>query len=629
MWREKLIVIGRCCSRLRLPAVMRHGLLMGHVIQEPCCTLWLCTRSSTRGLQPRYGARDIAAVDHVTLYSRRVRESLAALYVDGPGADGASSAWHAFLEQRLGDGMCVGIMLVQRGFARDPFRIQSVQQEQQQHFWEGTRFVGEPLLFFHILEMLVFTDADPAYHAHVSSTKLREGMFWKPTQFSQRAMSAKTTRRGLVSDVLLRWQAQWHFEAHQGQNGQPVCISIPLPHVAMLKHRLWDLYSAPLPLNKRSRASLGWSLVPALQLPRASAEQPLPVPEVGCLPVIEAQYCSDHLALLRRALAVLEKPSSDTDVVIGDLKQNILQWEARRRSLVEPMVQRSKQHWDLLYIVHCLVLAGFFRSRSMLRDGVLAAIPVITQDSSLAQHLQERIFQDSKVLPSPSTMYRKQLNFVMAWCQLRRDSQLSEKVVRWCSIDCSPQGGVDWILHGFREMSLNALVPTYQQALQLVSLVQSEASSEPSADRGDDHDSDSSAASDCDVDCELIRQQLNLQKSLRSKLQWHLNLPAGVGSGRADVRYKAHALLHSERLMQPSWSQACSALSSTFSITGDLGTESRLSAVKIPLHQLFGAWVCSSSSHHEAASEAASEAPRSGHFTVRAEVACNMPSTAF
>eukprot|EP00971_Amphidinium_carterae_P073852 1460296-Amphidinium_carterae.1 len=63
---------------------------------------------------------------------------------------------------------------------------------------------------------------------------------------------------------------------------------------------------------------------------------------------------------------------------------------------------------------------------------------------------------------------------------------------------------------------------------------------------------------------------------LRERLQWHTNIPTGIGSGRADIRYKAHALLHSERLTQPSWAAACSALSRTFTITGDLGTESRI-----------------------------------------------------
>eukprot|EP00969_Alexandrium_andersonii_P042588 1868470-Alexandrium_andersonii.AAC.1 len=68
-------------------------------------------------------------------------------------------------------------------------------------------------------------------------------------------------------------------------------------------------------------------------------------------------------------------------------------------------------------------------------------------------------------------------------------------------------------------------------------------------------------------------------------------LPCAVGSGRADVRYKAHALCHSERLTSTSWSETLQLLNSTFSLTGDLGTERVLPIVRIPLAQLFGDWV--------------------------------------
>eukprot|EP00969_Alexandrium_andersonii_P161791 7151059-Alexandrium_andersonii.AAC.1 len=63
-------------------------------------------------------------------------------------------------------------------------------------------------------------------------------------------------------------------------------------------------------------------------------------------------------------------------------------------------------------------------------------------------------------------------------------------------------------------------------------------------------------------------------------------MPVGVGSGRADARYKVHALLHSERLASESWGDAVRLMNSTFSWTGDLGTESRLPSVRVAVRDL-------------------------------------------
>ncbi len=82
-----------------------------------------------------------------------------------------------------------------------------------------------------------------------------------------------------------------------------------------------------------------------------------------------------------------------------------------------------------------------------------------------------------------------------------------------------------------------------------------------------------------------------MMEVLRAKLIKHLGMPTAIGSGRCDIRYKAHALIHGERLQQKSWKSALAALHGTFTYTCDLGTESRLNAVRCKLSDLFGAWV--------------------------------------
>ena len=77
-----------------------------------------------------------------------------------------------------------------------------------------------------------------------------------------------------------------------------------------------------------------------------------------------------------------------------------------------------------------------------------------------------------------------------------------------------------------------------------------------------------------------------------------------VGSGRADVRYKLHSLVHSERLATLSWTSAVRKVNSAFTICGDMGTESRLGFCRVRLVDLFGNWILP---QHDQAAPAAAE----------------------
>ena len=163
-------------------------------------------------------------------------------------------------------------------------------------------------------------------------------------------------------------------------------------------------------------------------------------------------------------------------------------------------------------------------------------------------------------------------------------------------IDTSPQAGVDWLLHAYREMNINDLIPSYKAAIELVEITEAEA-----LDGAEDVKSeDSSAPVKAGAKKSTMTPQVRRQRAehiialLRPRLQWRCNVPAGVGSGRADVTHKGHALLHSERLTQPSWRLAARALNNCFSITSDLGTESRFHKLVFPLSQILGTWATDS-----------------------------------
>ncbi|CAK0800961.1 unnamed protein product, partial [Prorocentrum cordatum] len=121
------------------------------------------------------------------------------------------------------------------------------------------------------------------------------------------------------------------------------------------------------------------------------------------------------------------------------------------------------------------------------------------------------------------------------------------EIVRWSTVDSSPQAGWDWVMHGHCTINSGDVVRLFRIGLRLQRLA---------------GDGDIDAGEEC-------------MDELRAVFKLRLNMPTAVGSGRADVRYKAHAMLHGERLTAPSWRAACSLSNSMFTLTGFRVTNGR------------------------------------------------------
>lgn len=76
------------------------------------------------------------------------------------------------------------------------------------------------------------------------------------------------------------------------------------------------------------------------------------------------------------------------------------------------------------------------------------------------------------------------------------------------------------------------------------------------------------------------------EKELSSISKMQPGAPTGTGGARNGIRYKTHALLHSNRLMTQSWQEAAERMCASFSNTGDLGTEPKFSTVKVTIAEL-------------------------------------------
>ena len=123
-------------------------------------------------------------------------------------------------------------------------------------------------------------------------------------------------------------------------------------------------------------------------------------------------------------------------------------------------------------------------------------------------------------------------------------------------MDASPKGGVDWIMSGATIMKVSDLVSAFRQANALC------------------YEVDEAATA-------IIVEEL------ASKLQIHQGVPAAVGSGRAGLKYKMHAVAHSMRLQTESWSSVVKLLNATWSWTGDLGVEASVTKFHMRIDALF------------------------------------------
>jgi hypothetical protein len=132
--------------------------------------------------------------------------------------------------------------------------------------------------------------------------------------------------------------------------------------------------------------------------------------------------------------------------------------------------------------------------------------------------------------------------------------------VRYGTVDSSPQGPYDFVLHGARTLSGTAVLQ---------------------AARDSDRLHDDSLTED---EKKLITERL------RSALLLTQGAPCAVGAGRQSLARKVHAVVHSTRMYASSWRAAVSLMNGTFTWTGDQGVESGFWLFRRHMKNLFGRW---------------------------------------
>lgn len=238
-------------------------------------------------------------------------------------------------------------------------------------------------------------------------------------------------------------------------------------------------------------------------------------------------------------------------------------WIQRRRDILMLQTTRRTRAFALECLISCVVFAGFLRAMGQMAEALRFVVFAAVHDPSLRGHILQQM-EAPRMLPSATTLRRHRLTVHMAYCMYEQqlyDNFLQRGCVRFCTVDSSPQGPFDFVMHGSRTVAKADLVPAMRDANRLC---------RPGVPEGERR---------------IIAQRLS------DLLHLSQGVPTAVGSGRQSLRRKVHAVAHAVRLSCSSWRGVADMLSSTMSWTGDLGVESGFWLFRQSLRKLFGQWV--------------------------------------
>ena len=207
------------------------------------------------------------------------------------------------------------------------------------------------------------------------------------------------------------------------------------------------------------------------------------------------------------------------------------------------------------HLIQAFLTADLLHNRQDLQSALESSVKLL-----FSQNIADDLLRDlgakrklQQITPSASSLSRHQLQIHAAFLTIVAEEhrQLLQSGFSWFLMaDASPTAGQDWLnFHAtyVRDQDLQMLLSS---AHILVNL----------ADKDELDDAEERAEK---LSMELLDRAIH-----------HMYLPpAALGSKRSSAPHKFHCLLHSLRLVMPSWEAVSVALGNLISVTADLGPE--------------------------------------------------------
>lgn len=226
---------------------------------------------------------------------------------------------------------------------------------------------------------------------------------------------------------------------------------MPVPHVIFCLLGAWDRWLIPICTG---RVAAGLGLHEALPLTRPPG-----------LDIAAAQQDGAEHNRLLEAMDSVDKFQPDELQKLADLLRGSyraqpsveiaeqIRWLERRRDIaLRQRLLQTQFAFDLEFLVSCLVLAGFLRNMAAFSEALRFAICVGVYDVALRNHILSDL-RVPRAVPSTTTLRRHRLTVHMGFClweQQHHEALVQHGCVRYGTVDSSPQGPHDWVLHGAR-----------------------------------------------------------------------------------------------------------------------------------------------------------------------------------
>jgi hypothetical protein len=564
-------------SRLRVApeaCAERHVMEAGADPAEPFAThapraFWVYARQVDR---VRHGRAGATTVPLGSVYPRFVREECAraGLMEDGLGVNDQLPQWvehHRPFADKV-----VGLIACRPASMSSLMLYLGRQQRAVQDFWQLTQFNSSPVMFLEILAACSLETPRTAHAGGLNNTP--KGIFSTLTRFSaQTCWDTPVLNSGeRVHDVIARWSARFPL---QPESSVQVAISMPVPHALLTVRGAWQYWGFPLAVG-RSAGGLGlplireWTRGVGRVAPLRAGDWDGPAVSIDLL-----QGLAD--VMRRQAMGVVDP---------DELRHYVNFVQGWRDEMLRVRFGLSRRIFAMSHMVSCMLVAGLLRTGESLRTVLTDALRVAVKEQPVLDHYLGLI-QRAEAVPRRSTLYRHRLTIHQAVCNCARreagEQLAAGDVIRWGTMDSSPQGKHNWLMAGFATMSVSDIEDSVRLAHRLWQLREAD-------------------------DAEELAEAAAAMTSLSSRLELTPGVPTAVGHGRASLADKVHCLAHSCRLTSPTWRDCAKLLSSTVSWTGDLGTEAGVAGASTSLLALFGPWVAEQDASAEAADSVTAEA---------------------
>ena len=124
--------------------------------------------------------------------------------------------------------------------------------------------------------------------------------------------------------------------------------------------------------------------------------------------------------------------------------------QSLRNTMFLDEVTRSRRAYNHELLIESVILSGMLRNCTDTTEVVLRAAEIIIPEPRIRQHFTTLVKQHG--IPAPSTLLRHRLTMHMTFClELSRivvEMLCTGMVASWRTLDLSPKGGYEWLMHG-------------------------------------------------------------------------------------------------------------------------------------------------------------------------------------